>query len=421
MKVDWDRLNHVLIPVPTAERRRTKGPIPKRVQRGIDLAFSLTATGQVTLVFGALLGVLSIALPASRVPYLFGFVIGLFVVSLGLRRFFHLDRGSTKTRASLEQAIRVTVGEPLTVRIVVDTHEDAATLSVRGPFLPWFARYEGDPLVLREDRGTGVLSARATVRFTRRSDLFLGAFAVARCLPFDLVLGPPVETEPFRIKIVPRPARIGRLELPPAKEGASQRSGSKRGGSTDLAGIREYRPGDRVRDVDARTWARTGIPFVREYEDPERTRAILLLDTDGIEGDAFEAAVSLAAGIAEATLDGGLALELFVIGETLHRLDAGRGKGALPHVLDALSVAEPTKRFDGRALVARVLPYLRGISSVVLVTTKWDRARAEVAETLARRGPIPRVAIVSERPPAGLPAYARTLTPKAVTRGGFDL
>jgi uncharacterized protein (DUF58 family) len=420
VKIDWDRLNHVLIPVPTAARRRTAKPLPKRVQRLIELAFSLTPTGQVTLVGASLLGAISLALPASRVPYLFGFVLGLFVVSIALRRFFRLDRGPDASKATLEQAIRVTVGEPLTVRVVVATHERADALSVRGPFLPWFARYEGEPPVLGVDRGTGLLSARATVRFTRRADLFLGAFAVAKRLPFDLVAGPPIETEPFRIKIVPRPARIGKLDLPPAREGTSLAAGAKRGGLTDLAGVREYRSGDRVRDLDARTWARTGVPFVREYEDPEMTRAILLFDTEGEEGEAFEAAVSLAAGVAEATLDGGLALELFVVGEALHRLDAGRGRAALPLVLDALSVAEPTKRFDGLALVARVAPHLRYVSAVVFVTTKWDTARAEVAETLAKRGPTPRVVIVAEAASA-IPSYARTLTPSTVRRGGFDL
>ena len=150
------------------------------------------------------------------------------------------------------------------------------------------------------------------------------------------------------------------------------------------------------------------------------TRAILLFDTEGEEGEAFEAAVSLAAGVADATLDGGLALELFVVGEVLHRLDAGRGRAALPSVLDALSVAEPTKRFDGLALVARVAPYLQGVSAVIFVTTKWDAARAEVAETLAKRGPTPRVAIVSEATSA-VPSYARTLAPSTVRRGGFDL
>lgn len=420
MKLDWERLNHVLIPVPTAERRRTSKPLPKRVKRLIELAFSLTPTGQVTLVGASLLGALSIALPASRVPYLFGFVAGLFIVSLSLRRFFRLD-GATPSAAHLEQPARVTVGEPLTVRIVVSTGERADSLSVRGPFLPWFARYEGEPPLLHEDKGTGVLSARATVRFTRRADLFLGAFAVARRLPFDLVGGPPIETEPFRIKIVPRPARIAKLSLPPSREGASSAAGARRGGHTDLAGVREYRSGDRVRDLDARTWARTGTPFVRQYEDPETTRAILLFDTEGEEGEAFEAAVSLAAGVAEATLDGGLALELFVVGSTLHRMDAGRGHAALPLVLDALSVAEPTKRFDGRALVARVLPFLEGVSAVVFVTTKWDAARAEVAETLARRGPTPRVAVVSDSTAVGLPSYVRAVPPSVVRKGGLEL
>ncbi len=416
MKLDWERLNHVLIPVPTAARQRTAKPLSKTVVRLVDLAFSLTAKGQVMLVSASLLGALSIALPASRVPYLFGLVLGLFVVSIALRGAFRLDRGASPSRATLVQPARVTVGEPLTVRVTVKTDEAKESLSVRGPFLPWFARYEDRSDGLREERGTPGLSATFTVRFSRRQDLFLGPFSVQKRLPFDLVGGPAITTAPFRIKVVPRPAKVRLESGVTAREGITTR-GSRRGGLRDLAGVREYRPGDRVRDLDARTWARTGTPHVREYDDPEVTRTVLLFDTEGVEGEAFEAAVSLAAGVADATLEGGPALDLFVVGDAVHRLDAGRGRAALSLVLDALSVAEPTRTFDGRALLARVTPFLGNVSDVVFVTTRWDDARAEMAETLARRGLVPRVAVVADTSTGPLPAYARAVLPSAVREG----
>ncbi len=418
MKLDWDRLNHVLIPVPTAERRRRSRPLPPWVSRLIDLAFSVTGAGYTCLVAAAVLGGLSLVAPLSKIPFLFGFVLGLFVVSVGLRRFFRVREG----RAGLEQPTRITVGEAAELRVVVTALDPASALGVRGPFLPWFAGYEGEPPTLRQERGALSASATVRVRFTRRSDLFLGPFAVARRLPFDLVSGPPIETEPFRIKIVPRPARITRLDLPPSRDFAAVAlRGSRRGGVADLAGVREYRQGDKIRDLDARTWARTGIPMVREWHDPELSRALLLLDTDAEEGDAFEAAVSLTAGVAEVVAAGDLAMELLVIGEALHRLDAGRGRAALTLVLDALAVAEPGGRFDGERTLARLVPFLSHAEVLVLITTRWDPSRARVAEALSRRGLAPRVLVVSDSSPRSIPTYARWLSPPSIKRGGLVL
>lgn len=420
MKIDWERLNHVFIPVPTAERRRRVKPLSPRAARLLDLLFSVTGVGQALLLVGCVVGTLSLAAPRSRLAFVSGTALGLFALSIAVRGRFRIRDG----RARLEQPARVTVGEVVEVRVVVTSNERADDLSVRGPFLPYFARYEGGPPTLVEERGTGALAATVRVRFLKRSDLFLGPFAVARRLPFDVVAGPPIETEPFRIKIVPRPARITRLDLRPAHDSALEaRRATRRAGLSDLAGVREYRPGDRIRDLDVRTWARTGVPAVREYHEPERPHALLVLDTDAEAGEAFEAAVSLVAGVAETVSTGALALELLVLGEALHPLGASRGREVLPLVSDALAVTEARSGgFDARRLLARLAPYLDAASSVVFVTTRWDDARADVTAALTRRGLLVRTLVVAEPHVRGaLPLGVLALTPTMIKRGGLAL
>ena len=67
----------------------------------------------------------------------------------------------------------------------------------------------------------------------------------------------------------------------------------------ELIGVRPYRPGDAMRDLHAITWARTGEPSVREYQQEYFTRVGVVLDTDpaGASEERFEAGVSLVAGI----------------------------------------------------------------------------------------------------------------------------
>jgi len=72
-------------------------------------------------------------------------------------------------------------------------------------------------------------------------------------------------------------------------------------GFDEFAALREYRPGDPLRHIDWKGWARLGEPIVREYFESCFVRQALVLDT-ALPHDAaparFEAAVSVAASFA---------------------------------------------------------------------------------------------------------------------------
>jgi uncharacterized protein (DUF58 family) len=51
-----------------------------------------------------------------------------------------------------------------------------------------------------------------------------------------------------------------------------------RGAGMDLAGLREYQPGDDVRAIDWSVTARTAVPYVREYTEDRELTAWFLLD-----------------------------------------------------------------------------------------------------------------------------------------------
>ena len=64
--------------------------------------------------------------------------------------------------------------------------------------------------------------------------------------------------------------------------------------------LRDYRPGDPLRRVHWRSYAKTGEPVVKEFQDEYFTRHALILDTFAVPGgdEAFEEAVSVAASFA---------------------------------------------------------------------------------------------------------------------------
>ena len=79
------------------------------------------------------------------------------------------------------------------------------------------------------------------------------------------------------VRVLPTPLRLDRLLKPAEPRAVSGVHASRlRGHGTDLADLRPYQPGDRLRDLSWATSARLGSPWVKTHH-PERTGVVLLL------------------------------------------------------------------------------------------------------------------------------------------------
>jgi uncharacterized protein (DUF58 family) len=288
-----------------------------------------------------------------------------------------------------------------------------ARLRVEGPFLPYFGRWLSRPAPMAEaglGRTSGATSTSTSTlkaRFSERGDLTLGRFRVSELVPLGLASGPPLLSAPVRVRVVPRPASVVRLEM--ALTTRHQPGGvalaSKTGESMDLRGVRPYRKGDRIRDLSARTWARTGKPAVREYQEEYFTRVGVVLDCvappgrSGRTEEAFEAAVSLAAGVVAHLARGDALVDLLVTGGEIHALTLGRSLGFLEQALDHLAGAELEPNVDRGRLLERLAPYLARLSAVVMVVDGWDPDREAFIRGVEKSGV--RVRTVAVGGPAG--------------------
>src|SRR5262249_31367271 len=156
----------------------------------------------------------------------------------------------------------------------------------------------------------------------------LDPFTAAAVVPLGLACGPRRSSDGVKLYVVPKIANVTRLPLAMATK--HQPGGvalaSKAGESMDLLGVRPYKPGDPVRDLHARTWARTGEPAVREYQQEYFTRVGVVLDTSfsARDPDALEAAIELAAGVIAKLTRGEALIDVLVVGDVVHELTLGR-------------------------------------------------------------------------------------------------
>jgi uncharacterized protein (DUF58 family) len=204
--------------------------------------------------------------------------------------------------------------------------------------------------------------------------------------------------------VLPRRYRVPPLSLPGSQR--YQQGGvalsSSIGESEEFIGLRDYRPGDPRRHIHWRSWARTGRPVVKEFEDEFFVRHALVLDTfrDDMDDDVFEEAVSVAASFACTVETQESLLDLLFVGHTAVTITVGRAVGQVDHLLEVLAGAEGAAGAFAElaALVTEHAPLVDGCALVLL---RWDEERRELVRQLAAAGTAVEVfVVVAEDAPA---------------------
>jgi uncharacterized protein (DUF58 family) len=175
-------------------------------------------------------------------------------------------------------------------------------------------------------------------------------------------------------------------------------------GVEEFASLREYRPGDPLRHIDWKGWARFGVPIVKEYFETCFVRQALILDTwlpSQAQPARFEAAVSVAASFVAAgpAAMRGVALDLIFVGTSVHRVSTGAGVGTPDGVLEALACVEAQTQKNFAMLKDCVSERAGELSACVCVLLAWDQERREFIADLRRMGVPVLVLLVDDAEP----------------------
>ncbi|MCL2394750.1 MAG: DUF58 domain-containing protein [Acidimicrobiaceae bacterium] len=216
---------------------------------------------------------------------------------------------------------------------------------------------------------------------TRRGRHEVGPLTVGRSDPFRLLRVDRVSCAPTTLWVHPRTYRVHALPAGRAQDMDGPTSAGAPRGGVAFYGLREYVPGDDLRNIHWRSTARTGTLMVRENVVPHRPQLVVLLDTerDSYHDDYFEEAVRIAASLCNSACDGHHPVELRTTGGALLEVggDGGGfagGKAAATALLDLLAVVELNERAGDRGFAGAASTRNRS-ASVAVVTGRPSPGR----------------------------------------------
>lgn len=390
--LDFARLNHVLIPSRAEDRERL---LRSRTGRALGPLFRLygrfTREGQLASALALGSTVFSLDVDRAEAHLVWGALVGTLGASL-VASVFARARG-----VALEVLVppRVGVGEEVVFAVTLHNAgpQPLTNLRVDGPFLPWDGAWTTEPPSVPRLRPGVPETVTCHARFRARGEHHLDPFRVSALVPFGLCQGPPVFSGGCRFVVVPPVARVVSIRTPTLarhQPGGVPRVTST-GESFDLRGVRPYRPGDPIRDLHARSWARTGFPVVREYQQEYFRRVAIVVDPDtsgAPHATVLDALVSLAAGLASALARDDTLVDLVIVGGRLHELNAHGGPGAdlLGPTLDVLACVDPGAPLDPDAVLAALGPHAGRLSAALVLTVSPSETHRALGARLRALG-----------------------------------
>ena len=244
--------------------------------------------------------------------------------------------------------------------------------------------------VLKYIPRSGQATFNITLRPERRGLFGLPRLMAYTTFPFNFFrIGWPVRTMDALL-VLPKFHPLQSVNIPPGQ--TYQPGGiamtANLGASPEYVGNREYIPGEPVRRLDFRSWARLGKPVVREFQEEYYCRIALIQDTWVADdaADLLEASVSLSAAVGDALSAGEYLIDIFATGPELYVFRAGEHHSHLENILEILACVRACPTDPLGDLAPAIADELSNITTVICVLLRWDDNRRRLARAIQAAG-----------------------------------
>jgi len=293
----------------------------------------------------------------------------------------------------------------------------------------WFDNYVGYPRwvwLMRQRRGADSswqeippmppqqsLKIRAKIAPRRRGYVHFRRLMIARPDPLGLFRALQILQQTDSVLILPKRYAVPHVDLPGSRryQAGGVNLAMSVGDAVEFVSLREYRPGDALRHIHWKSWAKQGKPIVKEFQDEFFVRHALVLDTfcTAEQLDEFEEAISVAASFVGHLTTQDTLLDLMFVGTETYRFTGGRGLGHVEKMLEILACVEPCNNKSFDSVAPLLLQHAHELSGCIFVLLSWDEKRQTLLNSLQRYD-VPLLAlIISENTLNDLPDYCHVL------------
>ncbi|MBD2180527.1 DUF58 domain-containing protein [Planktothrix sp. FACHB-1375] len=195
---------------------------------------------------------------------------------------------------------------------------------------------------------------------------------------------------PQSLLVLPKLYNVPPIKLPGARryQSGGVALASSVGDSEEFRSLREYRPGDSLRKIHWKSWAKVGKPIVKEEQDEFFVRHALILDTfQSVKySQILEEAIAIAASLACEVQTQESLLDLMFVGHEAYCFTFGRGLSHTDKMLEILAsvVACRDKSFD--AIIPVVMERVSLLSGCICIFLCWDDDRKRLVNYLSGMG-----------------------------------
>jgi uncharacterized protein (DUF58 family) len=240
-------------------------------------------------------------------------------------------------------------------------------------------------------------SPREIIHYTLQGGRGVYAFPPITMLVWStwgLALAEAAIAAPVELRVLPRCERLRSVRMRPRRTRAfaGPIRSNLAGAGIEFYGCRAFSPGDDIRRLNWRAFARTDELVISDYEEERITDIHLILDARvrahaavGVH-HTFEYATQATASLASTFCAQGNNVGLLVYGDVLHWVFPGAGRAQMDRILNMLSQARLASKIafeDLRQIPARLFP---PYSQLVLVSSHLDESDMETLALLRSRG-----------------------------------
>jgi Protein of unknown function DUF58 len=202
---------------------------------------------------------------------------------------------------------------------------------------------------------------------------------------------------PQAVLILPKRYHLPPIQLPGARrhQSGGVALAASVGDAEEFRALREYRPGDPIRKIHWKSWAKIGKPMVKEEQEEFFVRHALILDTfrSNAESEILEEAVAIASSLACEIQTQESLLDMMFVGLESYCFTAGRGLGQTERMLELLASVVPCQDKSFASFLPVIQSRCTLLSGCICILLDWDEERKTLVQYLQSLG-IPTLVLV---------------------------